>query len=297
VAPSTLSPNRAKAGTSGVLAAQTVLRQAGSENFPVASRLLAKAQRAHLMAVYGFARLTDDIGDEAPGDRAALLDWLEGELHLAASGRATHPLMTTLADTIRELELPLEPFEALIAANRQDLTVTRYERFEDLAEYCQLSAVPVGRLVLMIFGADTAERRARSDNVCIALQVIEHLQDVAEDLRQDRVYLPLADLRAYGCSVEDLAAPQASTAVRRVVSFEAGRARRLLLAGPPLAASLRGRPAFAVCGFTAGGLAALDAIARAEYDVLGHACPPGRARFTYRLVQVLSRAVGERGRP
>jgi squalene synthase HpnC len=295
VTSSTLSASRPDANSTADLGdARSVLGQAGAENFPVASRILPRAQRAHLMAIYGFARLTDDIGDEAPGDRARLLDELEAELDRAVDGTATHPLMRTLGVTIRQLDLALDPFRALIQANRQDLVVKRYERFEDLVAYCMLSAAPVGRLVLAVFGALTPERQARSDDVCIALQVIEHLQDVAEDLRQDRVYLPLADLRAYGCSVQDLAAPHASSALRRLVAFEAARARRMLMAGPPLAATLSGRPALAVCGFTAGGHAALDAVAAADYDVLGHQCTPRRSRFALRMARAIWRSMAER---
>jgi squalene synthase HpnC len=274
--------------TPGSITSSAVLSQAPSENFPVASRVLPAAVRRHLMALYGFARLTDDIGDEAVADRPALLDWLEAELGRAALGRATHPLMTALTPTLVELDLPLEPFEALIDANRQDQVVRRYQRFEDLVGYCMLSAAPVGRLVLAILGRSTPERTALADDVCVGLQVVEHLQDVAEDLAQDRIYLPLDDLRTLGCDEADLGAPEAGPALRRVVALECRRARHLLRSGAPLAASLPLRERVAVAGFTAGGLAALDAIERARFDVLGHAPRPSRLGFARRLVGVLA---------
>ena len=155
--------------------------KARNENFPVASRLLPRAVRANLMAIYGFARLTDDVGDEAEGDRLALLDWLEAELDRAASGRAIHPVLVQLTPVIRELDLSLDPFRRLIEANRMDQRITRYRSFGDLVDYCMFSAAPVGRLVLAVFGVSTSERIASSDKVCIALQLVEHLQDVGED--------------------------------------------------------------------------------------------------------------------
>ena len=274
--------------------AGSVYGKARSENFPVASRLLPAATRADLMTIYGFARLTDDIGDVASGDRLAHLAWLEDELDRAPRGEASHPVMRRVGATIAERGLPLRPFFDLIEANRQDQLVRRYETFDDLVGYCRLSANPVGRLVLEIFGASSAERVALSDDVCTGLQVVEHLQDVAEDLLQDRIYLPLADLRAEGCSEAALAAPSAGPALRRVVALEAARARRLLFSGAPLAASLALRPRVAVAAFAAGGMAALDAIGAAGFDVLAHRCRPSAGRLAARLALVLLAPQGAR---
>src|SRR5439155_12154962 len=151
VAPATSAFGRSPAPPAvGVPTASAVMEQAGRENFPVASRLLPREDREHLLAIYGFARLVDDLGDEAPGDRGRLLDWLEAELDRAYDGSARHPLMVRLGRTIRARALPREPFLRLIAANRQDQTVSRYRTFSDLAAYCELSANPVGHLVLHV---------------------------------------------------------------------------------------------------------------------------------------------------
>ncbi|MGA7834562.1 MAG: squalene synthase HpnC [Acidimicrobiales bacterium] len=248
--------------------------KASRENFPVASRLLPREVRAHLMAIYGFARLTDDIGDEAEGDRLALLDWLDDELELASTGRAIHPVFRRLTPVIEDSHLSLEPFRNLIEANRVDQRVTRYQTFDDLVGYCMLSAAPVGRLVLDVFKVATPERVAWSDDVCIALQLVEHLQDVSEDVQRDRIYLPVSDMKEFDCTEDDLRASMANAAVRGVVAKEVRRARALLSAGRPLAASLPGRARLAVSGFVAGGLAAADSIERANYDVLAIACRP-----------------------
>jgi squalene synthase HpnC len=259
-------------------AEQDQARLAAAENFPVASRLLPRAQREHLLALYGFARLADDIGDESTGDRLAELDWLEGEVDRAFAGVATHPVLVRLEPTIRACRLDRQPFLDLIEANRRDQIVSSYASWSDLIGYCALSANPVGRLVLAVFDAASTERLAWSDDVCSGLQVVEHLQDVGEDAHRGRVYLPADDLAAAGCERGDLLQPVAGPALRAAVAAIAGRARTLLASGTPLARSLRGRPGWAVAGFCAGGLAALDAIAANDHDVLSRPARPSRAR-------------------
>jgi squalene synthase HpnC len=261
----------------------------------VASRLLPAAARRHLLAIYGFARLADDLGDEAPGDRDALLDELERELDSVFAGaKPRHPLLRRLAGSVRERDLPREPFERLIRANRRDQRVRRQPSFEALLDYCADSANPVGRLVLRVFGADTPERRAWSDAVCSGLQIAEHCQDVVEDLGRGRIYLPVEDLERFGCSEADLAETPAPCRVRALLRFEAERARGLLERGVPLVASLDGRARWAVAGFVAGGHAALDAVARRHFDVSAGAPRPKRRDFVRRLAGVLRAARRER---
>ena len=261
--------------------AEAVMAQAPEENFPVASRLLGADVRRHLIAIYGFARLVDDTGDEAAGDRLALLDELDREVSRLYAGEVPeHPLMRRLAPTVTATGIPAEPLRALIAAGRQDQRVSSYRTFDDLLGYCELSANPVGRLVLYVFGRATPERFRLSDSVCSGLQVVEHLQDVGEDLARGRVYLPEEDMRRFGCGPADLERRPASAAVRALVQFEAERARCLLDDGAPLVRTLPGRPALAVAAFVGGGRAALRAIERAGYDVLGappRASAPARA--------------------
>jgi squalene synthase HpnC len=271
-------------------AAEAVMARAQTENFPVASRVLPRRERRHLMALYGFARLLDELGDSTerpPAERLAALDWLERELDRAFRGEAEHPLLMRLAETVHECALAREPFERLIEANRVDQRVARYETWEQLRGYCALSADPVGELVLGVFGLATPARVALSDSICTALQLAEHCQDVAEDLARGRIYLPAEDMRRFGCSEADLAGEHASAPLRAVLAFEVLRARGLLADGAPLVAQLRGRPKFAVAAFVAGGSAALDAIERARYDVLPGAPRAGRARRAAALAKTL----------
>ncbi|MER7398876.1 squalene synthase HpnC [Streptomyces sp. NPDC000151] len=267
---------------------RAVLDKAAHENFPVAPFFLPRAWRADLMAVYGFARLVDDIGDGdlAPGggdavllgldrsqadERTALLDALDADLRRVYSDRAPgprHPLMRRLGPTVRRCGLSPGPFERLIEANRQDQRVGRYESYADLLDYCELSANPVGRLVLGITGTTTPERVRRSDAICTALQIVEHLQDVSEDLRRDRIYLPAEDMKRFGVTESDLAAPRGGAPARALFAFEAERAGELLNEGAPLVGSVHGRLKLLLAGFVAGGRAALQAVAAADHDVL-----------------------------
>ncbi len=158
-----------------------------------------------------------------------------------------------------------------------------------------LSAAPVGRLVLAVFGVSTHERIALSDRVCIGLQLVEHLQDVGEDARRGRLYLPLEDMERFGCAELELFAMSSGPALRGLVAMEARRARGLLAAGAPLAASLPIRERAAVVGFCAGGTAALDAIDRAGDDVLRVRCRPSRVGFARRALPAFVRASLTRG--
>jgi squalene synthase HpnC len=268
------------------------MARAASENFPVASRVLPRRVRAHLLAVYGFARLVDEIGDAAPGDRLQALDALEAELDRAFEGGAEHPLLVRLQATLRECGLGREPFARLIEANRVDQRVARYETWEQLRAYCALSADPVGEIVLGVLGAATPERIALSDSICTALQLVEHCQDVAEDYAAGRVYMPAEDMRRFGCSPELLAggadrATPVPEPLRDLLAFEVQRARELLRAGAPLVAQLHGRARLAVAAFLAGGRAALDAIERSGYDVRSGPPRSGRTRRVLALAQLL----------
>jgi squalene synthase HpnC len=262
-----------------------VLDRASGENFSVASLLVGRETRRRLMAIYGYARLVDEIGDSSGGDRLANLDAFEADLaRIFAGGRPEHPVLRELQPTVRALELPAGPFERLIEANRRDQRQAVYETFDDLVAYCDLSANPVGELVLHVFGAATPDRIALSDRVCTALQLAEHWQDVAEDHAAGRIYLPAEDLDRFGVSVEELGSRVTSPQLRSLLEFEVDRARRLLDEGAPLVGRLHGRARLAVAGYVGGGRAALDAIAAARYDVL--AGPPkaariGRARSTF----------------
>src|SRR5437868_2688058 len=200
-----------------------VLDRAATENFSVASLVLGREKRDHLLAIYGFARLVDQLGDDVEGDRLAQLDWLEQELDRAFEGEPEHALMRRLAPTVRALALPRSPFVRLIDANRRDQRQAAYATFDELLDYCDLSANPVGELVLHIFGVATPARIAQSNAVCTALQLLEHWQDVHEDHAHGRIYLPAEDLQRFGVAPGEFE----GVAYAHLMSFEITRARKL----------------------------------------------------------------------
>jgi squalene synthase HpnC len=295
--------------------------RAAGENFPVALRVLPTSRRRYLMAVYGFARTADDIGDRAPPEqRLRLLDELEADIRrlyacdgadarpggiggpdgksgrdgadAGPDGDGTQPrsrVVHALGPAVTDCGIPMQPFLDLIQANRQDQVVSRYQTFEDLVGYCRLSANPVGRIVLYVFGSFSAQRAELSDSICTALQLAEHWQDVAEDLRAGRIYLPAQDMDRFGCTQEDLAQASTPPQVRALIAFETGRATALLDVGAPLIGTLRGAARAAVAGYVAGGRAALAAIAAADHDVLRLTPRPRKPYLAAQLVLAYAR--------
>ena len=298
--------------------ASSVAARARTENFPVASLLFPRALRPHLRAVYGFARLADMIGDELSadwlgsakrsslqgsvlaghagrarassettstsdvvGNRLAALDELEAEVVACYEGEPAWQVMRALQSTIRACDLPREPFLRLIEANRIDQHVSEYETWDELKGYCVHSADPVGRLVLGVVGRTEPELVALSDDVCTGLQLVNFLQDVPRDLALGRVYLPAEDRRRFG--VTELAEP--NEPLRRLLEFEAVRARDLLGSGEELGRRLGGRVGRGVALFARGGFAALEALERADWDVFTQRPRPSRARLALAAIR------------
>lgn len=264
-------------------------REAG-ENFPVALRLLPARHREHLHAVYGYARTVDELGDSFAGDREQALTRFREETGSIWQGAIPmSPVLRRLAATVRDCDLTRQPFLDLIEANLQDQRVARYQTFDDLVGYCRLSADPVGRIVLELFGQSTPERIALSDKVCTGLQLVEHLQDVGEDRRSGRVYLPQDSLRRYAVAEADLDATTAGAALRRCVLAETDRAEQWLKDGAALVGQLSGWARVAVAGFAAGGLATAAALRASGGDVLARDTRPGKARTAALALTMLVR--------
>ena len=164
------------------------------ENFKLVSLVLPKDLQGPIFVLYAYCRGVDDLGDEAEGDRLALLDGWEAELRRCYDDAPTDIRFVALADTIRRFDIPLEPFLRLIEANRREQRVTRYQTFDELLDYCSYSANPVGRMVLYVFGYRDEERALIADNTCTALQLTNFWQDLRRDLKAGRIYLPLEDM-------------------------------------------------------------------------------------------------------
>jgi squalene synthase HpnC len=258
-----------------------VAARARTENFPVASLLFPRAVRPHLRAIYGFARLVDILGDEYEGDRVGALDELEREVEACYAGEPTWAVMRELQPTIRACNLPREPFVRLIEANRMDQRISQYETWADLKHYCVHSADPVGRLVLGVLHRDESELVELSDNVCTGLQLVNFLQDVPRDLALGRIYLPAEDRACFGVLKLD----EPNQPLKRLLRYEADRARGLLASGEELGRRLGGRVGRAVAVFGRGGTAALDALERADWDIFNGRPRPSRARLALAAIR------------
>ena len=238
------------------------------ENFSVGSWLLPNDKRKHMYAVYAFCRFVDDLGDEHRGDRLKALDAWERELILCYEDTPRHPYMVALQDTVRNFDIPREPFLKLIEANRMDQVNARYATYEDLEHYCRHSANPVGHMVLYVFGYRDEERHTLSDYTCTALQLTNFWQDVARDYAMGRIYLPLEDMERFGCTEAQLADGAFTPEFRELMVFEVERARGLFSQGMKLVDTLHGRFKLDVALFSLGGMKVLDAIEGQGFDVL-----------------------------
>jgi squalene synthase HpnC len=270
---------RAVPARDDVTCSTAVMARAATENFPVAPHLFPSRLRPHLLSVYGFARLVDQIGDEAGGDRLAQLAAVSADLDAIYAGRKPdRALLRWLGWTIRACGLPRDPFDRLIQANVQDQSVTRYETFDELLDYCRLSAQPVGELVLRMSGACSPEALWRSNSICTGLQLAEFWQDLGEDAAKGRVYIPLEDMRRFGYSEDDLLAGVTNEAFERLMAYEVAVAEGLLRLGRPLYEIMPGRLGFAVRLYSAGGLAALADLRRRHFHTLTASAHAAKAR-------------------
>lgn len=266
------------------------LARAHYENFLVVSWLLPRRLHQPMFNVYAYCRSVDDLGDEAEGDRLALLDSFESQLEACFAGQPEGELFTALEGTARRFELPIEPFRRLIQANRQDQTVRRYETYAGVLDYCQYSANPVGQLVLMLFGYRDEARFALSDATCTALQLANFWQDVARDYAIGRIYIPLEDMRRFGCTESELASGTFDADWRALMEFEIERTRDLFRLGEQLVPLVERRLQLDLRLFTLGGVEVLNRIRAQGYDVLTRRPTVG----AWRQIGLLARALATR---
>jgi squalene synthase HpnC len=236
------------------------LVQSHYENFMVASVFTPRRLRRYMWALYAYARTVDDIGDEASGDRRRLLDEAERAVRDCAQGRRTSPLFIALGDTIDRCRLPLEPFLALIDANRRDQDPTPFQTFAELASYCQGSAQTVGRLVLRIFGYDDPELDTLSDHTTTALQLVNFYQDLRVDAHRGRLYLPLDEMERFGVRREDLVAESMTRPLAALLRYSYDRAWGLFEAGRPLERRVSRALARQLALYRGGGMAVLSGL-------------------------------------
>ena len=280
---STITPGSAFAGDSAdaLRWCQRYSRRHG-ENFTVVSWFLPRELRAPMFAVYAFCRFTDNLGDDPDADateRLERLDAWQADLELAFDGsRPQHPINVALQHVAERKPLRADPFRRLIEANRLDQHKSRYETFQDVLAYCDLSANPVGEMVLALWDIDTETdegryRRDLSDATCTALQIANHWQDVRRDyLDAGRIYLPLEELQGFGLSEEEIGEAiregRCPDAFRTMMRFQVDRAEAWFRKGERLIDEVPPELAIDLRLFTDGGRAVLKAIERQNYDTL-----------------------------
>lgn len=230
------------------------------ENFPIAAWLLRPSRREARAALYGFCRLVDDIGDERLGDARAQLERCQEELEACYSGQPSHPVFQRLQTVIERSALPPGPFHRLIQANLQDQDLLRYDSWQQLEQYCDLSANPVGELVLALEGISDQQRIQLSNSVCTGLQLANMWQDVASDRQRGRRYLPLELLHQHGATESEWEEGLATAGMRAAVAHAVGRARQLLRQGWPLVQAVPGLMRMEMATFILSGLAATDGV-------------------------------------
>jgi hydroxysqualene synthase len=240
------------------------------ENFPVASLLLPRRLRKHVAALYAFARIADDFSDEPEHEgrrRERLLEW-RSQLADIGKRAPTHPVFLALGETLRELDLPKEPFDDLLSAFLQDTEKARYETYAELLDYCRRSANPVGRIVLMIHGYRDAELFRYSDAICTALQLANFWQDVSVDLKKDRVYIPQEDFASHGYSEADLRMGVYNDRFKCLMKFQVARTRALFEQGKPLPERLHWPLSLEIRLTWHGGMHILKMIHRLDFDTI-----------------------------
>lgn len=243
--------------------------RAHHENFPVASHFVPGEIRPHLIALYAFARAADDFADEPEyeGRRREALDAWEAELYRCFHGEAKHPVFVALQDTIERRGLPLPPFEDLLAAFRMDMDIRRHATFTSLRGYTAKSAEPVGRLLLALFGYRDPELVRFADEISTALQLTNFWQDVASDAARDHIYMPAEDLHFFGVTEADLKALKPTKALRDLLRYQVARTRALFERGRPLLGRVGNDLKFELALFWLVGMAILDKIEDADFDV------------------------------
>jgi squalene synthase HpnC len=240
------------------------------ENFHVASWFLPKRLRSHFHAIYAYCRVSDDLGDET-GNREqslALLDLWGQELDACYRGETRHPVFVALAETIRECDIPKQPFADLLVAFRRDQSVVRMGTMQDVLDYCHYSANPVGQLVLYVCGYRDEERFRLSDFTCTALQLANFWQDVREDYARNRIYFPQEDMRRFGVDEAMIAEGRFTPQFRELMRYEVEHARDLFRKGLPLIGMVDRELAIDLDLFSRGGLEILRAIEEQNYDVM-----------------------------
>lgn len=240
------------------------------ENFPVGSALIPKKLRPYVWSIYAFARRADDFADEEfnEHERIPALEAWQGLLETSLHQSVNHPVFLALKETIRLFQIPESLLVDLITAFKMDVRVKRRATFHDVLYYCRHSANPVGRLVLHLFGYRDEERMQLSDKICTALQLANFWQDVAVDLKKDRIYIPLEDMERFDYSEAQLFQHQYNANFRELLRFQVERTEDMFREGALLPSRTRGRLGLELKCVILGGMGILKKVRKLGFNTL-----------------------------
>lgn len=240
------------------------------ENFPVISLFTEPKKRKYIAAFYTFARMADDIADEGENtddEKLILLDKFESELSAALNNDFKNEFWLAITDTIHSNNLSEKYFYDLIKAFRQDLLMKRYNTFEDVLNYCVHSANPVGRIILEFYNIRDEKAKIFSDKICTALQLINFWQDVSIDVRKNRIYIPLNDIKTFDTTEKNILDLHFGFNEKKLIQYEVEKTREMMLEGRGLLSYLRGRLYFQIKWTISGGIGILNKIEQQNYNV------------------------------
>lgn len=265
------------------------------ENFPVGSLLIPHSMRKHVHAIYSFARIADDFADEArfEGSRLENLCVWRESLARCYRGKSSHPVFIALGDTAAKYGIPQSLLGDLLTAFEQDVLKARYENFDEVLAYCQNSANPVGRLILLLFGYRDEALHRLSDRICTGLQLANFWQDVAIDLKKNRIYLPRDEQERFGVDESMLHAGRMTDPLRRLMAFQVERTRAIFEEGRALPGRVRGMLSLELKLVWLGGTGILEKLQAADYDFYHRRPSIG----TWDKIRLLGRAMAGWNRP
>jgi len=244
------------------------LTQKRGTNFYLGFSFLPKEKRNAIFASYAFCRYADDIVDEEgkKNPKALLARWRR-DLNLCYRGKTTHPIMTALYDAVRKYKIPKAAFEGLIDGCAMDLSIKRYDSFEELLKYCERVAVTMSTISLHIFGIKDKKAEEYGKYLSLALQLTNILRDIGEDARKGRIYIPLNDLKKYGYSEEELLSGVLNPRFRSLMEFQVKRARAYYEKAYSVLECVEGDSRFGALLMGAVYAKVLERIEKSNYDV------------------------------
>lgn len=259
------------------------------ENFPVSSFLIPRKHQVKIKTIYWFARTADDIADEGNTNaemRMELLNHFEDEFILSLNQNSNLSYMNLLGQIIKHNDLTSEYFLMLLSAFKQDIIKKRYNSFNEILDYCNRSANPVGRLVLEVFNYRSNEMNILSDKICTSLQLINFIQDTKIDIDRDRLYYPIDEIKNLDLSESDFLNLKFTPSIKEYIKFNVNRAQALMNEGKSLIKFLKGRFAVEIKWTILGGLEILKKIEKSDFNVM--AIRPTISKFDYSKIFIRS---------